>query len=178
MKNSCIKIIETDKGEMTVNLCKMIGQCKNKDCKCEYSRRLKEQNEEIGWDDAGHNAMMNSMSTSKNVKWIIKDEKTGKINMENNYNVKVGGVKKIRFVNSKSSMHLMQHPMHLHGQRFLVLSIDGKQNENLVWKDTVLVSAGKTVDILVEFSNLWEWVMHCHIAEHLEAGMMTHFTVS
>ncbi|MBI2558245.1 multicopper oxidase family protein [Candidatus Woesearchaeota archaeon] len=135
-------------------------------------------NEEIEWDDAGHNAMMNSMSTSKNVKWIIKDEKTGKINMENNYNVKVGDVKKIRFVNSKNSKHPMQHPMHLHGQRFLVLSIDGKQNENLAWKDTVLVPAGKTVDILVEFSNPGEWVMHCHIAEHLEAGMMTQFTVS
>jgi len=125
----------------------------------------------------GHNAMMNSMSTSKNVKWIIKDEKTGKINMENNYHVKVGDVKKIRFVNSRNSMHSMQHPMHLHGQRFLVLSVDGKQNEKLAWKDTVLVPAGKTVDILVEFSNPGEWVMHCHIAEHLEAGMMTQFTV-
>ncbi|MEK6983324.1 MAG: multicopper oxidase family protein [Nanoarchaeota archaeon] len=135
-------------------------------------------NEEIEWDDAGHNAMMNSMSTSNNVKWIIKDEKTGKINMENNYNVKVGDVKKIRFVNSRNSMHPMQHPMHLHGQRFMVLSVDGKQNENLAWKDTVLVPAGKTVDILVEFSNPGEWVMHCHIAEHLEAGMMTQFTVS
>ena len=134
-------------------------------------------NEEIEWEDMGHNAMMNSMSTSKNVKWIIKDEKTGKINMENNYHVKVGDVKKIRFVNSRNSMHSMQHPMHLHGQRFLVLSVDGKQNEKLAWKDTVLVPAGKTVDILVEFSNPGEWVMHCHIAEHLEAGMMTQFTV-
>ena len=28
------------------------------------------------------------------------------------------------------------------GQRFLVLSHDGKANTNLVWKDTVLVGAG------------------------------------
>ncbi len=134
-------------------------------------------NEEIEWEDTGHNAMMNSMATSNNVKWIIKDAKTGKINMENNYKVKVGDVKKIKFVNSKNSMHPMQHPMHLHGQKFLVLDIDGVANDNLVWKDTVLVPAGKTVDILVEFSNPGEWVMHCHIAEHLEAGMMTKFNV-
>ncbi|MBS3105259.1 multicopper oxidase domain-containing protein [Candidatus Woesearchaeota archaeon] len=51
------------------------------------------------------------------------------------------------------------------------------KNENLAWKDTVLVPAGKTVDILAEFSNPGEWVMHCHIAEHLEAGMTTKFNV-
>ena len=133
--------------------------------------------EEIEWEDSGHDAMMNSVSNSKNVEWIIKDSKTGKINMENNYKVKVGDVKKIRFVNSKNSMHPMQHPMHLHGQRFLVLSVDGAQNKNLAWQDTVLVPAGETVDILVEFSNPGQWMLHCHIAEHLEAGMMTQFNV-
>ena len=74
-------------------------------------------------------------------------------------------------------MHPMQHPIHLHGQWFLVLAIDGKPNDNLVWKDTVLVPSGSTVDILVDFENLGEWMMHCHIAEHLESGMMITFTV-
>ncbi len=46
MKNLCIKTIATDKGEMTVNMCKIIEKCEKKDCRCEYSERLKTQNEE------------------------------------------------------------------------------------------------------------------------------------
>ena len=71
----------------------------------------------------------------------------------------------------------MQHPFHIHGQRFLVLSVDGVPNENLVWKDTALVPVGSTVDYLVEMSNPGRWMAHCHIAEHLEAGMMLSFSV-
>ena len=43
----------------------------------------------------------------------------------------------------------MHHPFHVHGAgRFLVLSRDGEPEANLVWKDTVLVRTGETVDIL------------------------------
>jgi len=107
----------------------------------------------------------------------FRDNKTGKENKEIRYQVKRGDVKKIRFFNNPNSTHPMQHPIHLHGQRFLVTSVDGKQNGNLGWKDTVLVPAGSTVDILVDFSNPGDWVFHCHIPEHMEAGMMGMFTV-
>jgi FtsP/CotA-like multicopper oxidase with cupredoxin domain len=33
------------------------------------------------------------------------------------------------------------------------------------------------VDLLVDLSNPGTWMLHCHIAEHLEAGMMTTITV-
>lgn len=132
-------------------------------------------NQKIEWED--DMSMMNAMSTSKNTKWIIRDKKTGKENMDISYEVKVGDVKKIRIVNDPNSMHPMQHPIHLHGQRFLVLEEDGKKNENLAWKDTVLVPKGSTVDILVYFTNPGDWMLHCHIAEHLESGMMTMFKV-
>ena len=97
--------------------------------------------------------------------------------MDINYKVKKGEIKKIQIFNNPKSMHPMQHPIHIHGQRFLVLSVDGRENENLAWKDTVLVPAGSTVDILVDFSNPGTWMMHCHIAEHLHSGMMSAFTV-
>ena len=122
--------------------------------------------------------MMNSMSNSDNTKWVIRDAKTGKENDDLVYKVVVGDIKKIRIYNDPNSMHPMQHPMHLHGQRFLILSQDGVPNENLVWKDTVLVSKGSTVDILVDFSNPGQWLLHCHISEHMESGMMTSFSVS
>lgn len=74
-------------------------------------------------------------------------------------------------------MHPMQHPIHFHGQRFLVAEINGKAPSNLVWKDTVLVPAGATVDILLEASNPGQWMAHCHISEHIEANMMLGFSV-
>jgi len=50
-------------------------------------------------------------------------------------------------------------------------------NTNLVWKDTVLLPAGATADILLDLSNPGRWMLHCHIAEHLSAHMMMAFTV-
>jgi FtsP/CotA-like multicopper oxidase with cupredoxin domain len=84
---------------------------------------------------------------------------------------------KLRLFNDPASSHAMNHPIHLHGQRFLVLSRDGVSNENLVWKDTAVIAAGETVDLLVDMSNPGQWMLHCHIAEHLSGGMMATFTV-
>jgi FtsP/CotA-like multicopper oxidase with cupredoxin domain len=55
----------------------------------------------------------------------------------------------------------------------LVVARDGVKPTDFVWKDTILVPVGSTVDILVDASNPGAWMMHCHIAEHLGAGMMT-----
>ena len=130
----------------------------------------------IEWEDGM--PYMNAMSNDENTTWIFRDTKTGKEGFDIDYQAKVGDIKKVRLVNSPDSAHPMQHPIHLHGQRFLVLSEDGTPNENMAWKDTVLVSTGSTVDILVEFSNPGQWVMHCHILEHAEAGMITKVTVN
>jgi FtsP/CotA-like multicopper oxidase with cupredoxin domain len=65
----------------------------------------------------------------------------------------------------------------MHGQRFLVLAVNDVPNANLVWKDTVLLPAGATADILVDLTNPGRWMLHCHIAEHLSAQMMMAFTV-
>jgi len=60
----------------------------------------------------------------------------------------------------------------------VILSEDGVVNDNLQWKDTVLVPKGKTIEVLVEMSNPGIWMAHCHIAEHLHAGMMMSFEVA
>jgi FtsP/CotA-like multicopper oxidase with cupredoxin domain len=36
---------------------------------------------------------------------------------------------------------------------------------------------GQTVDLLIEATNPGKWMAHCHVAEHLEAGMMMVFEV-
>ena len=91
----------------------------------------------------------------------------------------VGDRVKIRLVNEMDSDHPMHHPFHLHGAgRFLVLARDGLPEPNLVWKDTVLVRTGQTVDILLDVTNPGLWMAHCHIAEHMQSGMMFSFTVA
>jgi suppressor of ftsI len=121
---------------------------------------------------------MNWASTSAQVRWVVRDPATGKENMDVDWSFRRGDVIKLRLTNERRSFHAMQHPIHIHGQRFLVLAVNGVPNENLVWKDTVLVPAGSTVDVLLELSNPGRWMLHCHIAEHLSADMMMAFTVN
>ena len=115
---------------------------------------------------------MNWLSTGKQVEWILRDDATGKENMDIDWRVKRGSVVKLRIFNDPRSFHPMQHPIHLHGQRMLVVSRDGVPTANLVWKDTVIIPVGSTVDLLIDASNPGDWMLHCHIAEHLGAGMM------
>ena len=116
---------------------------------------------------------MNWLSTGREVRWIIRDDATGKANMDIDWRVRRGSVVKVRIVNDPRSFHPMQHPIHLHGQRMLVVARDGVPTANLVWKDTVIIPVGSTVDLLIDASNPGEWMLHCHIAEHLGSGMAT-----
>jgi len=130
----------------------------------------------IEWED--ENQAMNQMSDTASIKWKVIDQATGKENMDIDWVFKREEPVKIRIFNDPNSMHPMQHPMHFHGQRFLVLERNGKKETNLVWKDTVFIPSGETVDILLDTSNPGTWMAHCHIAEHLEAGMMFSFKVN
>jgi FtsP/CotA-like multicopper oxidase with cupredoxin domain len=120
---------------------------------------------------------MNWSSTGREVRWVIRDAATGKENMDIDWAFRRGDVGKIRIVNERQSIHGMQHPIHIHGQRFLVLAVNGVPTTNRAWKDTVLVPVGFTVDLLLDLSNPGRWMLHCHIAEHLTSMMMMAFTV-
>jgi len=124
----------------------------------------------VEWTDAMPD--MNWLSTSKQVRWILREDATSKENMDIDWRVKQGSVVKLRIVNDPKSFHPMQHPIHLHGQRMLVVSRDGVKTRNLVWKDTVIIPVGSTVDLLIDATNPGAWMLHCHIAEHLESDMM------
>jgi FtsP/CotA-like multicopper oxidase with cupredoxin domain len=127
------------------------------------------------WNDAM--PMMNWLSTAEQVTWILRDPATGAENEDIDWRFTVGDVVKIRVFNEPKSFHPMAHPFHIHGQRFLVTSIDGVPNSNLVWKDTAIVPVGSTVDLLLDVTNPGTWMAHCHIAEHLHSGMMFSFVV-
>jgi FtsP/CotA-like multicopper oxidase with cupredoxin domain len=131
----------------------------------------------IEWDD-GMEAV-NRQTTAGNMRWLLVDRRTGKSNAAIDWSFAVGDRVKIRLVNETDSDHPMPHPFHIHGAgRFLILARDGKPETNFVWKDTVLVRTGEVVDILLDVSNPGLWMAHCHIAEHIESGMMFNFRVA
>ena len=135
------------------------------------------QSDGIEWEDLMPE--INRASEPSNMRWMIIDRETGKENAGINWDFTVGDRVKIRLVNEMESDHPMHHPFHIHGAgRFLVLSRNGKVEPSLVWKDTVLVRMGETVDILLDVSNPGLWMAHCHIAEHSESGMMFNFNVA
>jgi FtsP/CotA-like multicopper oxidase with cupredoxin domain len=133
--------------------------------------------EGIEWED--DMVEMNRMTTPANMRWKLVDRPTGAENQEIEWKFRVGDQVKIRLQNEMAGDHPMHHPFHVHGAgRFLVLSRDGTPEPNLVWKDTVLVRTGETVDILLDVTSPGRWMAHCHIAEHHESGMMFSFDVT
>ena len=131
----------------------------------------------VEWEDAMLG--VNRMTDTTNMRWMLVDRQTGRSNVGIDWSFTVGDRVKIRIVNEMDSDHPMHHPIHFHGAgRFLVLSRDGVEEPNLVWKDTVLVRTGEIVDIVLDVSNPGPWMAHCHIAEHAESGMMFSFNVA
>lgn len=143
------------------------------------SRRLMQEDSTyfnpVEWE--GTMAGMNWATTTAQAKWTLRDPALGQDNMAIPWTFRVGDQVRIRLANVREVVHGMQHPIHIHGQRFLVLAVNGEPNPSPVWKDTVLVPSGGAVDVVVEMSNPGPWMVHCHIAEHLQAGMMMVFNV-
>ena len=130
----------------------------------------------LEWED--DMVEVNRLTTPANMRWKLVDRETGLANAAIDWTFRVGDQVKIRLINEMDSDHPMPHPFHVHGAgRFLVLARDGVEEPNLVWKDTVLVRTGETVDILLDVTNPGRWMAHCHIAEHHESGMMFGFDV-
>jgi FtsP/CotA-like multicopper oxidase with cupredoxin domain len=131
----------------------------------------------IEWED--DMVEVNRLTTTATMHWKFLDRTSGADSPSINWQFTVGERVKIRLVNEMDSDHPMHHPFHLHGAgRFLVLARDGVVEPNLVWKDTVLVRTGQVVDILFDVSNPGLWMAHCHIAEHMQSGMMFSFNVA
>jgi FtsP/CotA-like multicopper oxidase with cupredoxin domain len=133
--------------------------------------------EGIEWED--DMVEVNRLTTTATMHWKFLDRTSGADSPTINWQFTVGERVKLRLVNEMDSDHPMHHPFHLHGAgRFLVLARDGVPESNLVWKDTVLVRTGQVVDILFDVSNPGLWMAHCHIAEHMQSGMMFSFNVA
>ena len=70
-----------------------------------------------------------------------------------------------------------RHPFHIHGQFFQILERGGKPVFEPGLRDTVEVRGNETATILTYFENHGRWMVHCHISEHSENGMMADIQV-
>ena len=131
----------------------------------------------IEWED--DMVEVNKGTTAADTRWKLIDRATGAEGMDIDWRFTVGDQVKIRLVNEMESDHPMHHPFHIHGAgRFLVLARDGVVEPNLVWTDTVLITPGQEIDLLLDVTHPGTWMAHCHIAEHHESGMMLNFNVA
>jgi FtsP/CotA-like multicopper oxidase with cupredoxin domain len=86
--------------------------------------------------------------------------------------------------NIKTVSGPMDHPFHIHGTSFQILSRDGNPPlpTDKGWKDTVLVRSGEMVQVIMRFNYKADknnpYMYHCHILEHEDAGMMGQFSVT
>jgi len=71
------------------------------------------------------------------------------------------------------NMSMEAHPMHLHGQSFEVLAVNGQRLDLPLVKDSVDVEAHMgAVDIEFTAHNPGDWFFHCHKPMHMEGGMI------
>jgi len=67
----------------------------------------------------------------------------------------------------------VDHPMHLHGHFFQVLSKnDVPLTGSVIMKDTLLIKPGERYVVAFKADNSGRWVQHCHELHHAAAGMM------
>ncbi|MBU6235397.1 MAG: multicopper oxidase family protein [Alphaproteobacteria bacterium] len=66
---------------------------------------------------------------------------------------------------------MMGHPIHLHGHKFQVVSINGKSMQGAV-RDTVHIPPMGSVGIAFDAANKGKWAFHCHHLYHMATGMM------
>lgn len=73
---------------------------------------------------------------------------------------------------------VMDHPFHIHGNAFQVISRNGIPESLLAWRDTVLVKRGETVRIRIPFRDFaGKTVYHCHVLDHEDLGMMGNLAI-
>jgi FtsP/CotA-like multicopper oxidase with cupredoxin domain len=69
------------------------------------------------------------------------------------------------------------HPFHMHGN-FFQIEDDGRAWTNQPGRrDTVLIPSRSQLSVIADLSNPGRWMVHCHILEHAELGMMAEILV-
>lgn len=98
--------------------------------------------------------------------WLINGEAWPDITLE----TLALGVEAIVEVRNLSAT---EHPFHQHGNTFEVLSLDGVAPASRTVEDTYNVPIRSTARLRLVPDNPGDWMVHCHLLQHEEGGMMT-----
>ncbi|HJS33049.1 MAG TPA: multicopper oxidase family protein [Alphaproteobacteria bacterium] len=64
------------------------------------------------------------------------------------------------------------HPMHLHGMFFEVLSLDGVAPPRREFRDTLTLGPRGRAETAFRADAPGDWMFHCHVLEHQDSGLM------
>jgi FtsP/CotA-like multicopper oxidase with cupredoxin domain len=119
------------------------------------------------WAILPNNTVPNTLAMEFN--WLTMNGKAGPATTP--VIVKQGERVRIRMVN----LGMDHHPIHLHGQQFVVTGTEGGRAPESTWYpgNTVLVGVAQARD--VEFVAKYEgdWMLHCHLPHHMMNQMVS-----
>jgi FtsP/CotA-like multicopper oxidase with cupredoxin domain len=69
------------------------------------------------------------------------------------------------------------HAMHVHGHHFRQLD-PSSEGWRPYWLDTVIVDVERAERVAFVADNPGKWMIHCHMIEHMAAGMAAWFQVT
>ena len=101
--------------------------------------------------------------------WAINGIVADPDNLDPMFSFKRGSSERMVFRNDTA----FPHPMHLHGHVFKIVSRNGEKSEREIWSDTVFLQPDEVVEVIFVADNPGDWLLHCHVLEHHEAGMAT-----
>lgn len=113
-----------------------------------------------------HELLFETAEVDGEWKWFINGEAFPNHNV---LDLELGQFTKIRLRNQTHPLH----PIHLHGVFFKVLTRNGEPVDEPYFRDTILLEQLDEVEIGLVPLDEGQWVLHCHIQEHADAGMMT-----
>lgn len=117
--------------------------------------------------DPGHAALVYSFHGSdRSGVWLINGERFPDVTIEE---ITRGSRPVIEVRNVSAS----NHPFHLHGMRFEVLSVDGVAPNSKQIEDTVDIGIRERWRLMLMPEEPGDWMLHCHILPHADDGMMT-----
>ena len=108
------------------------------------------------------------------MKWVVNDRAFDPARID--LSPRLGSTEIWRLQNHS----MMAHPIHVHLNMFQILDRNGTppKPEESGWKDTVVVAPDEVVRVIVRFTDYSGlYMVHCHILEHEDDGMMAQFEV-
>jgi manganese oxidase len=119
------------------------------------------------WALLPNNTVPNTLSMEFN--WLTMNGKAGPASTP--LLARHGERVRIRFVN----LGMDHHPMHLHGNQFVVTGTEGGRIPQSAWYpgNTILVGVAQARDVEFDAKYIGDWMIHCHLPHHMMNQMVS-----